>query len=174
MSEAVSEILRGKTLCLVGGGRRVDRSLLKNSEIVVGIHHHYIFADAIYTRAHEPPASGLLFAGVDINSPAIEAWREWSTAHGSPLIYFDTNIYRGRAWHGAAFEWCNDFTSSLDTMPLTGIMAVAHLLRFPISQLSLTGFDFYADRINRIPARRDSHDLLVQAHWLLQLLFKEE
>jgi hypothetical protein len=79
--------------------------------------------------------------------------------------------------------------AELHTFPNTGLVALIHLLRFPLAELRLFGLTFYRDgyyegypgcgagvedwRAGKLPQRIWQHDLLPQYEYFLQLHDKE-
>lgn len=72
--------------------------------------------------------------------------------------------------YGYDAQWSNTLCRELQTLPLTGIIAIAHLLTLPISSLLLTGFDFYSISSGVLPVMRDSHYIPPQVEWLRRIL----
>lgn len=88
-------------------------------------------------------------------------------------LRYDTHLYQETNPFGPEHEWLNNLHRELDTMPLTGMIAVAHLLSMPIKELELAGFDFY-QRGGVLPSRRDSHGIYPQVEWLAEQCVKDK
>jgi hypothetical protein len=158
--------LHGARVLLVGGGN-VDLSQYDDRDPTIWVrvnnhaHRQGGRADIIYTSGTEPPAEPYRESFIIECRPIPGDPSTWERPNR--FIRYDTSLYSGRNPNGAVHEWVNSLHRELDTIPLTGIIAVAHLLSFPIGELELTGFDFYQSDGKD---NRDSHYLPAQMDWL--------
>jgi len=158
-----------KSVAIVGGADEWESEDADRCDIVAQVNSHWLRhlgrCDLLYTRQWLPCAcvpSPRVY--LDVHGPAPD--RLWLLRK---LRFLDFNIYNKPGPHGPDLAWCNVFCRELNTMPLTGIMAIRHLTLQPIRSLYITGFTFYAEN-GKIPERRDSHDLRPQVEWLQNLL----
>lgn len=153
---------------LIGGGE-VDLAEYQRSDrplVFARVNNHTARqggrADMVYTSGTEAPL--LDYRGSFIIEcrplPDIPP-STWERPRG--FLRYDTNFYSGPNPYGPEHEWLNSLHHELNTIPLTGMIAVAHLLSMPIQSLELIGFDFYKAEGKDT---RDSHFLPAQMEWL--------
>ncbi len=155
----------GKSIIVIGGADNYDEEAIDDYDIVVRINHHYIRqggpVDWLYLAPELKPLKlwpklVLSYSGIHqgfANAPVPIAMPYYCLASKGPTRF------------GAEHAWTNALCHELKTTPLTGIIAIAHILTLPISRLHITGFNFYADGYS-IPFKRDSHELKPQLDWL--------
>lgn len=168
--QCLYEAVKDKRVVLVGGAETFDRDSLDQYDLVVRTNNHYLRqgdrVDWLYLGAGVMPAklpseTRFLSYRVDYSMAQID-----TTA--VTLVPYHYRKKRATDYiHG--LDWLDILANSLDTLPLTGIIAIAHIRSLRVSALHVTGFDFYQSD-GSVPARRDSHDIPQQIEWLKRLL----
>lgn len=173
-----SYLYKAKVLLVGGGPFNPEEFIDEGYDVWVRINNHYLIqggrVDVLYTSGAQDPEEGLEHSIV-VNCHPVEPTQEaspWESV-GMRYLRYDTQLYQGANPYGPEHEWLNKLHRELDTMPLTGMIAVAHLLSMPIAELELTGFDFY-QRMGIQPHHRDSHLLYPQIEWLGEQCAKDK
>lgn len=169
-------------IAIVGGGPIEDQRRVDLADFVVRtnnhIEHQHGRCDVIFSAAQEEPRIGghdpILF--LPFKGPKLESWLE--LAHKDDLFvarWLHTRHVK-RNPYGPEYEFWNVFNRELQTMPFTGIAAIAFFLSLPIQTLYVTGMSLYIDHGHALVTRddgsqfikRDSHIINYQAQWLYQ------
>lgn len=189
-------MLTGRSVAVVGGMREADGSL----KFSRGIFGDYDLVALVNPKKPWPvelfPRGFLVYTCADNSCPMFDAsmyaqayivehggelardYWDHSDRHNIPYLEFLRDQYGKTNPVCPTLEWHNVLARKLRTKPLTGITAIAHLLRFPIARLYVTGMDFYQS----LPAeqrtvcsvdgrafqRYNNHDLKPQMDWLAE------
>ena len=187
------DFFQSKDVILLGGGF-VDYSLFKqnhydiicctNNHILKLLENEVIKSLDIFK---EDKKIVLYHSGCDIDHDLFKLDFQFSKII-SFESFFDVffnplkvNDYLCLNQNGENVDWYSSLYGRLKGVPLTGILALAHLVRMPILELTITGFDFYVDEYEQnlvnspyglIP-KRDAHQLLPQVLYLCEQIKKD-
>jgi len=167
----IREALRGLKIKVVGGAEYWDK--VKDADFVVRINQHYLRQGGRVNALYVGPGldtweldchpSFIAYSGAHVNYTS--KWFKLCTdIRATDYRYYSLASKQANPF-GVDAQWCNTLNHELGTNPLTGIIAIAHLLTLPIASLHITGFTFYASG-SEIPLMRDSHHLVSQFEWL--------
>lgn len=159
------DYLYNKSVSIVGNASDANMIAAHQRDVVVGVNslnfnYHGMFWGSTVTNFPLKPQQFLVYNRLCIVPEALER------CSGVIQIPYTSEMYMGLNPRAPEEEWLNAFSHSLGTNPLTGILAIAYLLRFPIKELFITGFTFYKDGNGVIPYQRDSHLIWPQLSWL--------
>lgn len=146
------DVLAGRSVTLLGGGKEFDMDMINDCTYLVHANWHHL------AREKLPPAAGVylesqyivdlpvspVFIGVRVGADSEGYYRRWAKQRNIITVGWDFATYEGLNPFGASHEWCNVLSKRLGTMPFTGVVALTHLLRFPITKLNVTGMDLFA------------------------------
>ena len=185
----------GQEVAIIGGSDFPDRERRRLTSWswpgrIVRINEHVLRqggrCDVIYhTTTSTPPISSRLFDGdfrpawvflnlVDYEyeggnreEPLWSSWwhqarKRWPEVR---LGHFAQGQWGRQNPYGAEHEWLNEIHNRLDAILLTGVVALAHVLRFRPARVYVTGFDLYDGA-----GIAGLHDLSKNARFLAELL----
>lgn len=66
-------------------------------------------------------------------------------------------------------EWLNTFHKQYDFKPFTGVIAIKHLLQFPLKRLFITGMNLYHNGIE-FPKKRGPHEIAPHIRYFKDIL----
>lgn len=162
-TERVRELLQGKTVAIVGGSDRWDRERADACDIVVRVNANWRRQggriDAVYTREVAPDDDYdlAIFVAFDMEADD-EAWLGFCELYQIPFVQFYAQRFGGPNPYRPELEWLNEFNWRLGTLPLTGLLAIAHICQLVARPPFVTGFDFYA-KDGAIPRAISSHEI---------------
>jgi hypothetical protein len=172
-----SYLYKAKVL-LIGGGSFYlqDHYQDEDDRIWIRVNNHYTEQGGpchiLYTSGTQEPEELEHHFVIECKPLPEKDGNGWDEATQYYLRY-DTHTYKETNPFGPEHEWLNNLHRELGTMPLTGMIAVSHLLSMPILELELAGFDFYS--MNGISPRvRDSHEIFPQIEWLAEQTLKDK
>lgn len=162
--------LYGKRVAIVGGAPAHES--IEDYDFIVHTNDHWARiggrVDAVYSGSPVPPSveyPSLKYIAAQKCGHHFHAWKALAQRTETPLVVFDTRRYLAPHPEGPEQQWGNALAMELETKPFTGVAAIAHLLRFPIAELFVTGFTFYFDG-ERFPHRIEPHLVRPQMEWL--------
>lgn len=169
------EILKNRKVLLLGGGpRELDLDL--NEFFVVWINNHWLNnkalkGDAVYASGAEPPLDfypkTLSYIAFAIDANYGGAWSKHAFDIGVHQFGYPFKRYMADGPYGAQHAWINRLWDECGTKPFSGMVAIDHLLSYPISELRVDGITFYYDKWNnRFPWKRGPHHVERQMEWL--------
>lgn len=179
--EAYSEFLSGKRVCIVGGADNFNREKLEAYDIIVSINDHCVRQglkpDVIYHVIRGPDLfNGLirlldtpprfLWANIRDNEfdsgfsderQVDEFVREWHRPPSQWVGFFAAGEWEGENPYGSEYEWLNVIHKKYDCKLLTGLIALADIMRYDPEVIMLCGMTMYLDNLRGLPGYRDTH-----------------
>lgn len=172
-TKRLGDLVCGKKVHVIGGcDELVYRPFGGSNDVtVVRINLHFQRqggpCDVLYVGPGVAP-SGEIKAKCIVypaNNGVAGAWVEAAEKCGAFTVRYMPIQTLGISAYGAQHEWLNGFMKELGTLPLTGILAIKHLLQFPFEKMLISGMDLYSGG-KEIPYERGSHELFSQVDWL--------
>ena len=165
--------LSGRTVSLVGGAPSANMMQAQRSAIIVHTNDHASThggpCDVLYTSIGPTSRCRVpRWVNSNLATPESREWRLLTERLGCSWLPFTTERFKYSNPYSPDLEWCNTLGRRLGTMPLTGIVAMHHLLMQPLKLLYVTGFTFYRED-GIAPERRHSHALHPQEEYLYWL-----
>lgn len=181
-NQELYSVYRDKRIAIVGGADDKVSPIPADTDLVVQINNHWCNndarADIVYSAGTQPPLlsqkTQVVILIKPMTLPDDMGWREAAEAFGAKFYWFDNNRYLGANPRGPEHDWLNRLGCELHSIPLTGIAAIAHIVKFPVASIFLTGFTFYMDKDGSVPELRDSHKILAHVEWLQKLARRDE
>jgi hypothetical protein len=171
----LSKLLYYKNVLLIGGSGEYEMSDCE--PYVVSVNSHF---DSIDCRV-----SAVYYASIDEKAvtPPVDLdylctprdQKHWNFLERYceecriPIVPYLAQQYLGRNPYGLDLEWCNTFQKLYSFKPLTGLIAIYHLLSFPIRSLHVTGMTLYR-KDEHLPAKVDAHWIEPQQRYLKDLV----
>lgn len=177
--------LQGKTVCVIGGYDAISAEMAEAADVVVRINQHWRRQggriDGMYMATCDPftpPAKPPIFMAYRITGVYMRQYQLYCIEHGVIQVPFQNELYAGVSPLGPEYEWTNVLNKRIGAKPFTGMLAIAHLLSFPVKAVYVTGMDFYQkcqgfETLETLDGgtirKRDAHVLDPQMAWLKQL-----
>lgn len=170
----LNHMLYGQRVVLVGGAVQFDAAAVEQADFLVCINAHVpegrANINALYTAPGFDTDTGVRvtdFVAYALGRGGFTAaWARFAQEHAAVAVPYCSERFAGTCPYGPEFEWGNALGKTMNTFPLTGMLALEHLLSFPVDSVTLTGFTFWSDVCGYIPHHRDTHDLHPQVAWL--------
>jgi hypothetical protein len=188
---AFEDLVRGARVALVGGAASIDEDIVKNADVVARVNSHWVrqrgrvellyfsaAPDLDYSLFQDDAFwSSLRFMMLNIShrlfgSVAGERLGPIIAALLERKIPFQTYCHApGRAWQ--VFDVLKNeqsFVRALaeryDFHPLTGMLALEHLLLSSAREVSVTGMTLYRAADGQLPAHAGAHGIVQQLQFL--------
>lgn len=178
------EYLINKKVALIGGF--ADYDLAANYyDVIVRTNCNWTLTDRVDVLYIEPDAGKLDATIALLNSDNVkDAWKivNFATVAGQKLVKHLNDDPKLLTVLNATFrltnpcssehEWLNAWRKRLDFHPLTGLVALKHLLRYDVEELFCTGMTFYYNFATKtFPTRQGPHDIEASKKAFLELVY---
>lgn len=173
--------LHRQSIMLVGGGKTIDWLQVHGKHEMAWINHHwdrkspidihYVSGcrDLSEMTTHYRYRPEFIWMNIPmcycVPDMRQEPIRQYAIRENKQLGYFFQTEHVPTNPIDPELEWSNTLYRELGTMPLTGIVAIEHLLRQPLAQLFVTGMDFFRTG-DILPRRIGPHEIEPQVEWL--------
>lgn len=161
----LADLFLDAKICIVGGANTIDRSMLEGADVCTTsnncikheIHPKIQFVNDDYFYKHS--------ALYCVNHRYLDRFLEF--AENKCVLFTVWSTDRHLAEHPLGIEnhWANGFAYDLDTIPFSGICAVKFFETLPVSEIRITGFDFYEEN-GELPFAIPPHEIAPQLEWL--------
>lgn len=192
---AYRSYLYGKKVCVIGGSNNINWSLVNGADIAVWCNHHWLEqrgkCNVVYWGAIGDCKNFL----VDSEFNPSFIFMHYAEQYPYREIVADTkeqreilnwctkrNIKCGRFYPFAlnecakcpTEEWSSILHKSIKCRPMTGTIAITHLLQQPLQQLTTTAMDLFITKEKEILRRNGMHEPLFDGMYLHSLMVSDD
>ena len=193
---AYSDLLRGKTIALVGGHDDINWNEVNKCDLVARVNGHWVRQRGRINLLYYSCAADVSYSQFDCT----DFWRDLQFAHLNITHTFFAN--EQNSFHDASlllsqekvpwdmyvvtprqayqliiglrdlperYEWSQEFTEEFDIYPFTGVLALRHLTLQPVKSIYVDGMNLFVNRAEN--NRYGSHYLPSNVHYLRSLCF---
>lgn len=167
--ELFTKYVTGREVVVVGGADKAITLDIRHADIVVRINNHWLRqgggCDVLYHTIKSPhisiedlwadkefAPSFFMMNAVDdafeiglIKTPTRMKAINWCSENNVETGSFVQNMYGDCNPYDYTLDWLPQLHQKYNAVLFTGLIAVAHMARYPVSTLTVTGMNFYID-----------------------------
>ena len=192
------DYLKDKIVVIVGGGENINEELVESADIVVRINQHWltqggridVLYHTMFGRGLEPENLMKLFKEdfrpkfmflnkldryweLGLSQYKIDdLFYNFQKEHSNEtqIEYFAQGQWLYQNPYGDRYEWLNEIHKKFNCKLLTGLVALADVLRFKPREVYTQGMNLYYGKPKRLKEYRDSHFIPGQIAFLKDTL----
>lgn len=165
-------VLHGRKIRLICNGPLVEGRAEAPNDVIVRINSGGANerTDLRYTAASLPPVPqlGKIACVVCELAPFAPDWAAACAARNIPVLGIVPRIRRLANVLGPSHSWVDQLCRELNTLPLTGVLALYHLSLMTVESIYVEGMTFWESDLV-IPHRRDTHFIAPQVEFCQRL-----
>ena len=164
------ELIEGKAVTLIGGGP--DITSVDYDTLIVRCNTNYLAsiqpADILYLSSADNigqleanlDQDRLKYVWINMNAGNCQLYSNLCIRYGVPYDYY---VRYARETYRTRNSWYAQFQGKYEFLPLTGVLAMYHIMQYNPASLYVTGMDLYITKDNRLHRQVNEFDIRKQA-----------